>query len=119
MRSRWLCGNAARLLENGEEFFPAVFDAIRTARCEVIVEGTCDELATLRLLQPLVQGLGDRATLALFDDADHAFHVRARSGRTDTQTLASMLDTFAGWARARQGLTWPMVPRAQAGISRR
>ena len=38
MRSRWLPDNAARLLENGEAFFPAVFDAIRTARVEVIVE---------------------------------------------------------------------------------
>ena len=38
MKTRWLAGNDARLLENGEEFFPAVFDAIRAARVEVIVE---------------------------------------------------------------------------------
>jgi len=38
VKSRWLAGNAARLLENGEEFFPAVFEAIRAARSEVIVE---------------------------------------------------------------------------------
>ena len=38
MKSRWKSGNRARLLENGEEFFPAVFDAIRSARTEVIIE---------------------------------------------------------------------------------
>jgi cardiolipin synthase len=36
--SRWTGGNAARLLENGEEFFPAVFEAIRAAQREVILE---------------------------------------------------------------------------------
>lgn len=36
--SRWIGGNSVRLLENGEAYFPAVFDAIRAARHEVIVE---------------------------------------------------------------------------------
>lgn len=38
MKPPWLSGNAARLLENGEQFFPAVFDAIRAARAEVLIE---------------------------------------------------------------------------------
>ncbi len=38
MNSRWKTGNRVRLLENGEEFFPAVFNAIRAARSEVIIE---------------------------------------------------------------------------------
>lgn len=68
----------------------------------LFLQGTRDELAALELLQRLVQRLGEaRATLALFDDADHAFHVRARSGRSDAQTLAAMLDVTAGWARER------------------
>ncbi len=37
-RSRWIPGNRCTLLENGEAFFPAVFDAIRAAEREVIVE---------------------------------------------------------------------------------
>ena len=65
----------------------------------LFLQGTRDELAALDLLRPLVQRLGERATLALFDDADHAFHVRAGSGRTDAQTLEAMLDTLAAWAR--------------------
>jgi len=68
----------------------------------LFLQGTRDELAALELLQPLVQRLGaERATLALFEDADHAFHVRARSGRNDEETRAAMLDTMAGWLRAR------------------
>jgi len=35
---RWIEGNRVTLLENGEQFFPRVFEAIREARREVIVE---------------------------------------------------------------------------------
>jgi cardiolipin synthase A/B len=35
---RWLPGNHFTLLENGEAFFPAVFDAIAKAKREVIIE---------------------------------------------------------------------------------
>lgn len=35
---RWIPGNRLQLLENGEEFFPAVFEAIFGARREVIIE---------------------------------------------------------------------------------
>jgi predicted alpha/beta-hydrolase family hydrolase len=67
-------------------------------RCPMLfLQGTRDELAALELLQPLVQRLGERATLALFDDADHAFHVRARSGRTDAQTLEAMINAMVEW----------------------
>ena len=72
-------------------------------RPTLFLQGTRDELCALELLQPLLLRLGERATLALFEDADHAFHVRARSGRTDGQTLDAMLDTVAGWVRARSG----------------
>lgn len=38
MSQRWISGNRVELLENGEQFFPRVFEAIRTATREVIVE---------------------------------------------------------------------------------
>ncbi|MBC8055345.1 MAG: cardiolipin synthase ClsB, partial [Rhizobiales bacterium] len=38
MSTRWIPGNQAELLENGEAFFPAVFAAIRAAEREVIIE---------------------------------------------------------------------------------
>ena len=36
--NHWTGGNRIELLENGEQFFPRVFDAIRKARREVIAE---------------------------------------------------------------------------------
>ncbi|WP_395686669.1 cardiolipin synthase ClsB [Caenimonas koreensis] len=38
MHSRWITGNDIQLLENGEEFFPRVFDSISKASREVIIE---------------------------------------------------------------------------------
>jgi cardiolipin synthase A/B len=38
MKLTWTTGNRIRLLENGEEFFPRVFEAIRGARFEVLIE---------------------------------------------------------------------------------
>jgi uncharacterized protein len=35
--------------------------------------------------------------LRLFPDADHSFHAPARSGRTDGDTLAELLDALAAW----------------------
>ncbi len=35
---RWVAGNKATLLENGEEFYPRVFEVIAAARSEVLVE---------------------------------------------------------------------------------
>jgi predicted alpha/beta-hydrolase family hydrolase len=67
----------------------------------LFLQGTRDELADLDLMRSVVDGLGERATLALFDDADHAFHVRARSGRNDTQVREAMLDAMADWIAAR------------------
>ena len=63
----------------------------------LFLQGTRDELATLDLLNPVVGGLGPNATLELFDDADHSFHVRARSGHTDAQVREAMLDATVAW----------------------
>jgi uncharacterized protein len=67
----------------------------------LFLQGTRDELADLQLLRPVAKELGSLATLALFEDADHSFHVRARSGRTDAQVMSAMLDTFVEWVAKR------------------
>jgi predicted alpha/beta-hydrolase family hydrolase len=67
----------------------------------LFLQGTRDALADLTLMRPLVTRLGSVATLKEFDDADHSFHVRASSGRTDSQVLASMLDTVTAWMSHR------------------
>jgi len=63
----------------------------------LFLQGTRDELAELSLLQEAVKPLGDRATLRIFDDADHSFHVRARSGQTDDQIRAAMVEAMVKW----------------------
>jgi predicted alpha/beta-hydrolase family hydrolase len=63
----------------------------------LFLQGTRDELAELSLLQPLVTRLGARASLHALADADHSFHVPAKSGRKDPQVLAEALDAFAAW----------------------
>ena len=63
----------------------------------LFLSGNNDALATLHLLQPVVAGLGDRATLKLIDGADHSFHVPAKSGRKEADVLAEALDAVAAW----------------------
>lgn len=63
----------------------------------LFLSGTRDELAQTALLEPVVAALGTRATLRWYDDADHAFHVRARSGRSDEEVRRAMAGDVAGW----------------------
>lgn len=63
----------------------------------LFLQGTRDEFAELALLEPACAGLGPRATLKLFPDADHSFHVPARSGRKDPEVLGEALDAIAKW----------------------
>ncbi|HLY81183.1 MAG TPA: alpha/beta family hydrolase [Caulobacteraceae bacterium] len=67
----------------------------------LFLQGTHDALAELDLLRPVVAGLGPRATLELISEADHSFHVAAKTGRKDTDVLAAMLDVAAAWMAAR------------------
>ena len=67
----------------------------------LFLQGTRDSLADLPLVQSVCKDLGPRATLKLFQDADHSFHVPARTGRKDPEVLAELLDALAGWMDAR------------------
>jgi uncharacterized protein len=69
----------------------------------LFLQGTRDALAMLDQLEPLCQELGARASLRLFEGADHSFHVPVKSGRTDAQVMAEMLDTLAAWAQTVAG----------------
>jgi hypothetical protein len=66
----------------------------------LFLQGSRDEFATLDLLQPMVRKLGKLATLELFGDADHSFHVPARTGRKDAEVREEMLEIAARWMRA-------------------
>jgi predicted alpha/beta-hydrolase family hydrolase len=63
----------------------------------LFLQGTRDALAELPQIEPLCGALGERATLRLFPDADHSFHVPARSGRTDSEVRGDMVDALAAW----------------------
>jgi predicted alpha/beta-hydrolase family hydrolase len=63
----------------------------------LFLQGTRDELASLDLLQALVERLGPRATLQLAPDADHSFHVPTRSGRTDAEVRSELLRALRRW----------------------
>jgi predicted alpha/beta-hydrolase family hydrolase len=66
----------------------------------LFLQGTRDELAHLPLLRALVERLGSRATLALFDAADHSFHVPARTDRKDADVRAEIADALVRWIAA-------------------
>jgi uncharacterized protein len=63
----------------------------------LFLQGARDRLASMDEMQAVCKKLGDRATLKLFADADHSFHVPARSRRTDLQVFDEVLDAFAAW----------------------
>lgn len=68
----------------------------------LFLQGSRDDLAHLELLEPAIASLGARATLVVLADADHAFHVPARSGRKDDDVLAEALDALARWIDANR-----------------
>ena len=71
---------------------PGVERAEHLARVNVpmlFVSGDRDALAELALLEPVVAGLGDRATLRIIGGADHSFRVAAKE--------AEAIDAIADW----------------------
>ncbi|MGE0288996.1 MAG: alpha/beta family hydrolase [Bradyrhizobium sp.] len=63
----------------------------------LFLQGTRDALAELSLLEPVVKGLGRKATLQLAEGADHSFHVLKSSGRNDREVLTEIVDAFGRW----------------------
>jgi len=84
---------------------PGVSRAEHLARVELpmlFLQGTRDTLADLALLRPVLERLGEHATLRVIEHADHSFHVLKRSGRTDEQVLEELADAVAGWQGGRR-----------------
>ena len=63
----------------------------------LFVSGAKDALAQMDLLEPVVRGLGDHATLHVIAEADHSLKVPAKSGRTNAEAEAEALDAMADW----------------------
>ena len=47
----------------------------------------------------VVANLDERAKLQVFDDADHSFHVRAKSGLSDSAVRQAMIEETVAWMR--------------------
>ena len=69
----------------------------------LFLQGSKDKLAELTLLEPLVHKLRPKGFLHIVADADHSFHVPARSGRQDADVMAEILDAVAAWAGKLNG----------------
>jgi predicted alpha/beta-hydrolase family hydrolase len=63
----------------------------------LFLQGTRDQLALPDQIAPLCEALGGRATLSNVPDADHSFHVPARTGRKDADVRGEALDILAAW----------------------
>jgi predicted alpha/beta-hydrolase family hydrolase len=73
----------------------------------LFLQGTRDGLAEMSLLQPVVTGLGTLASLHVVQEADHSFHVLARSGRNDREVMNEVLDELSIWI---DGLAIAVIP---------
>ena len=63
----------------------------------LFLQGSRDDFADLQLLEPLCKQLASRAALKLFQDADHSFHVPARTGKKDADVRNELLDAMTAW----------------------
>ena len=84
--------SAERAKHLGEVHVPMLF-----------IQGPRDKLAEPQLIEPLMKRLGASASLHPVQEADHAFHVLARSGRNDRDVMAEITDSLAAWIGAIEG----------------
>ena len=67
----------------------------------LFLQGTRDALADYELVKMVVARLGERATLATFEGADHSFHLRGGRG-TKSDLLPVIAETMSAWMRDRR-----------------
>ena len=63
----------------------------------LFLTGTRDALAELDLLEPVIESMGDGATLHLIDTADHSFKILKRSRKSDEDAFHEAARVAAGW----------------------
>lgn len=67
------------------------------AQPALFLQGTRDEFAELELLRAALTRYGGQATLEVIADADHGFHVRKSSGRSDEEVRTFLLERVSRW----------------------
>jgi uncharacterized protein len=63
----------------------------------LFIQGTRDKLAELSLFEAMIKQLGESASLHLVQQADHSFHVPARSGRNNRDAMGEVVSTLSAW----------------------
>ena len=63
----------------------------------LFLSGTRDDLATLSLLRPVIEGLGDRANLHLIDTANHSYKVLKKTRVSTEDVFAEMARVARNW----------------------
>src|SRR3984893_16161152 len=69
----------------------------------LFVQGTRDKLAQPQLLEGVMKRLGPSASLHQVAEADHSFHVLARSGRNDGDVMREIVAKLSDWIAATAG----------------
>ena len=67
----------------------------------LFLQGGKDKLAELPLVRTVTKKLGTRATLHIFNEADHSFHVPKQSGRADKDVIDEAADVVVDWLTKR------------------
>lgn len=63
----------------------------------LFVEGTRDPFCPLDTLRDVIAETGVDATVAVIDDGDHSFKVRASSGRSTKEAWGEVAETTSAW----------------------
>lgn len=66
----------------------------------LFLTGTRDALNDLSLFQPVVEKLGDRATLHLIDTADHSYKILKKTRQSSENVFAEMARITCEWANS-------------------
>ncbi len=65
----------------------------------LFVQGDRDHETVLRELSPILDSLGDHATLHVVEGADHGYDLPDQSGKTRLDALSEVASVTAGWIR--------------------
>jgi len=65
----------------------------------LFLQGTRDPFAPAQSIRSVCKKLGPRATLVIFEGADHSFHVPKSSGKTDSEIIRELAQSTAKWMK--------------------
>lgn len=65
----------------------------------LLLQGSRDALAVLKLLKPLCRRLGKKAELFVIEGGDHSFHMLKSAGKSDEEVLDAVAERAAAWMK--------------------